>query len=124
MARRVTQPAATDTTIEDAGRTLRIVDGRVCVELDLGGGSWVPLTRAEMLELTNRTWLWLRQRGIRRPSPSGPSGPTTPEGQRGTVQVLVRLAPDVAERLRDLAERRRVTLGALVTGWLAAEREP
>ncbi len=42
------------------------------------------------------------------------SGANIPEAQRGTVQVKLRLPPDVAEALDDFAERRRVTRSSAV----------
>lgn len=42
------------------------------------------------------------------------SGCNIPESQRHTVSLKLRLPPDVAERLRELAAARGVTLGAAV----------
>lgn len=62
-------------------------------------------------------WVWLREHGAVRQSPSGPSGGATqPEAERRNVQVLLRLAPEVAERLRELATESGVTASA----WVAA----
>ncbi len=79
------------------------------------GDGWQTLTRRELLALDAETWEWLRSVGVRRPSPSGPSGPTQPEADRSTVQVLLRLAPDVAARLRARAAAERRTVAAVVT---------
>lgn len=60
-------------------------------------------------------WVWLREHGAVRQSPSGPSGGATqPESERRNVQVLLRLAPDVAARLRTAAERDGVNVSAWV----------
>ena len=45
------------------------------------------------------------------------SGANIPEAQRGTVQVKLRLPPDVADDLDDLAERLRLTRSGTVA-WL------
>lgn len=45
---------------------------------------------------------------------SGPSGATTPEGERGTEQVKLRLSEGSARRLRELARARGQTVSALV----------
>lgn len=59
-------------------------------------------------------WTWLREHGAVRKSPSGPSGTTQPESERRNVQVLLRLAPDVAAHLRAAAERDGVNVSAWV----------
>lgn len=50
------------------------------------------------------------------------SGRNIPEAERGTIQVKLRLPPDVAEDLDDLAERLNVTRSGAVA-WLL-ERVP
>ena len=67
-------------------------------------------------------WAWLRAQGVTRVSTtSGPSSPTA-EAQRGTVAVKLRLAPDVAKALRELAAARRTTVSALVSGLVGCAR--
>ncbi len=50
-----------------------------------------------------------------------PSGANIPESQRGTVAVTLRLPPDGAEALDDLARRWRVTksgaVGMMLERW-------
>ena len=48
------------------------------------------------------------------PKPKKPSGRNVSENKRGTVAVKLRLPPDVADRLHELAARRRVTVSGLV----------
>lgn len=43
----------------------------------------------------------------------------TPEGKRGTQQVKLRLAPEIADKLERLAEAKGVTKSALVAEWVA-----
>lgn len=76
-------------------------------------GDWHPLTRAELLALPvdGEVWAWLRERGLRRPSPSGPS---TPEDARGTVRVTLRLPPEAAARLDALATESGVSRAEVV----------
>jgi len=50
-------------------------------------------------------WPWLLEHGIRRPSPSGSSGATQPEGERLRKQRLLRLSDDELEALDAVAER-------------------
>ena len=113
-------------TISDGwgeGWTLRVRDGRPEYRSDDGAWQRAPMRLlARHHSVDSDLWTWLRQHGVRRPSPSGTSGPTTPEAQRGTVQVLVRLAPDVAARLRELAAERGSTVSAIVAGWVTATK--
>jgi hypothetical protein len=81
---------------------------------------WRSMTRAQLLALPvdGPEWEWLRAAGMRRPSPSGPSGPTTPAARRSTVQVSLRLARDDAARLRQIAAERGSTVSGLVATWI------
>lgn len=56
----------------------------------------------------------------RKRSRSGPSGPNVPESQRHTVRIALRLRPEAAERLREIAEERRETLAEVVSGLVLA----
>jgi hypothetical protein len=51
------------------------------------------------------------------------SGRNIPEAERGTVQVKLRLPPDVADELDDLAARLKVTRSGAVA-WLLEECAP
>jgi predicted DNA-binding protein len=46
------------------------------------------------------------------------SGRNIPEAERGTVQVKLRLPPDVAERLDEVAERWKLTRSGAVARML------
>jgi hypothetical protein len=89
------------------------------------GGSWRIVPRAELLALDGdgEVWAWLREQGKTRPSPSGP---TTPEADRKTEQVKLRLLPRVTRALDALAVRRGLTrsecVAALVDEAGRAER--
>lgn len=77
-------------------------------------GAWRVLTRAELLALprTGDVWVWLREQGVRRPSPSGES---PAEADRDSVQVKLRLSPRVRDILRDQAEAQGIPVSGLVT---------
>lgn len=67
-------------------------------------------------------WTGYRHAGgdpSRRPR-SGPSGASTPESERGTEQVKLRLSEDGARRLRELARTRGLTVSALVESLVGA----
>lgn len=50
------------------------------------------------------------------------SGPNVPEAQRHTVRVALRLRPDDAALLRELAEELRETLSAVVAALVKRAR--
>ena len=52
-----------------------------------------------------------------------PSGANIPESQRGSLQVKLRLPPDVKEDLDDLAERWGVTRSGAVGKLVEEEKE-
>lgn len=52
-----------------------------------------------------------------------PSGVNIPEGQRGTVAVKLRLPPEVAEDLDELAARWRLTRSGAVARLVEREKE-
>lgn len=72
--------------------------------------------RAQYVVPTQIDWTGYRHAGgdAARRSRSGPSGPTTPESERDRVQVKLSLGEDDARDLRELAQRRGVTVSALV----------
>jgi hypothetical protein len=84
------------------------------------GRAWVQVPKTSLLNWTvdSALWDWLRSEGLRRPSPRGTAGYTTPEDQRPTVQVKLRLAPSSAQRLKRLAKDARVTVSALIERWI------
>ena len=89
-------------------------DGTVCVHEAIPGSGgmhhprryeWRAMTNAELLKFpaTCDLWVQLRQRGVRRPSPSGPRGPETrTEADRGT---RVRLSDEATSDADKLARR-------------------
>jgi len=92
-----------------AGWRLRIgTSGAVEVHSGTATGKW---TRAPLRALARAyavgegPWPWLLEHGIRRPSPSGSSGATQPEGERLRKQRLLRLSDDEVEALDAVAER-------------------
>lgn len=97
-----------------AGWTLRIAPSGA---VDARGGVGQLWRRAPLRLLAKHyavgegPWPWLREHGVRRPSPSGPSMAAP---QRTTVEVKLRLAPDVAARLRAYASRRNVTVSGAI----------
>lgn len=52
-------------------------------------GPWEPVTRAELraLPVDSAEWQWLREHGVKRPSPSGPSGGDDRLGTRMTLRL-------------------------------------
>ena len=57
------------------------------------------LSRAELLALPEDVWEWLRLHGVRRPSPSGPSGTAVPHARRRGRRVEVYLGDDASAAL-------------------------
>lgn len=62
-------------------------------------------------------WVWLREHGAARTSLT--SGPSTPEGERGNVQIKLRVEKVVAARMKSIAAARGVTVSGLVTDLVA-----
>ena len=74
------------------------------------------VSRRELLALPRdgAVWTWLRAHGVRRPSPSGRSGPTPTDERRTGQRVTLRLAPEAAEALATLARERGVSRSEVV----------
>jgi hypothetical protein len=64
-------------------------------------------------------WEWLKANGIKRPSPSGPSGA---DANRTTVAVYVRLPPEDAESLKAIAANMGIGVGQLISQWVRRAR--
>lgn len=82
------------------------------------GWRWAPAPLrllAKHYAVGEGPWPWLREHGIRRPSPSGPSGEAK---QRHTVAVQLRLQPELAERLKAHAEAKGTTVSGLISAWI------
>lgn len=90
-------------------------------------GVWRTLTRAELLALPRdgEVWTWLREQGVRRPSPSGPSGRTTPDDERDGTRMTLRLDSATTRALDALARRWGVVRSQAIARALreAADRE-
>lgn len=117
-AGRVTRPLRLESVNGAPVVEFRVVDGHVerrALRPDgrkaPGGSPWTPLTRAELLEMPRDglVWEWLREQGVRRPSPPGRSGPTTPEDARPGVRMTLRLSEEAAARLDRLRGERTRT---------------
>ena len=94
------------------GALLRVVDGYVQYRLPPAKPFREVLSRhlAREYPVDGAVWDWLRARGITRPSPSGARG--YPGGacvERPRWQVCV--LPATVERVRRIAEKRRLPLG-------------
>ena len=52
-------------------------------------GPWEPVTRPQLraLDVDSEEWQWLREQGVKRPSPSGPSGGDDRSGTRMTLRL-------------------------------------
>ena len=94
---------------EYSGWLLRLSpSGAVEARSGTATGEWTraPLRAlARAYAVSEGPWPWLLEHGIRRPSPSGSSGSTQPEGERLRKQRLLRLSDDEAAALDAVAER-------------------
>jgi len=106
-----------------AGWRLRIRAG----EAQAIGGELAKWTAAPLRKLAREyavgegPWPWLLEHGIRRPQPSGPSGPTVTDASRaasGMRRVNIWLSAEEAAALEQRRKGRSVrdTIGALLLG--------
>jgi hypothetical protein len=87
----------------------------------VGRTKWLPRSWAKAREkfpVGHEFWIWLAQHGIRRPSPPGPSGATTPEKERKTKRVVLRLPPAAKSALDRLSRERGVAKSDVVAALL------
>lgn len=69
-------------------------------------------------------WPWLRERGIKRPTPRGArmKTKTMPESKRLTTRLTIRLIPRNADFLREEAARFRMTMSAYISLLISQQR--
>lgn len=101
-------------TFSDGDTEIRVVDGRVSVR-ENGARAWLPVSKRYLLRFAvdSPAWDWLREQGLRRPSPSG----KTKEEDRSTVQQKLRLNREVWNVLNRLAGETGMTKSQLVSEW-------
>lgn len=105
----------------ERGHRLRVVDGQrddgpVVETCAPGSDRWsaAPLRHlARTYPVGEGPWPWLRERGVRRPSPSGSRSASQPAAERSTRAVRVSL--EAYERLRQTAEAVGVPLSLAAT---------
>lgn len=108
----------TDPTSFD-GVAYRIRDGRP-EHRAAGQPRYSAMRPRDLLALSadSEAWLWLRARGVRRPSPSGSRSETATEDKRSTQQLLLRMLPAQIDALRERARSARQTVSAYVIAQL------
>ena len=79
-------------------------------------GEWLSVGQAELRTLPSRSsvWRWLAAYGVERPGRSGPSGSSTPEVDRSTSRVTLRLPPAELTRIDRLRADRGLDRSAYV----------
>jgi hypothetical protein len=92
------------------------VDGRSVDFRFIGARKWTPISHQELLKfgVDSPLWDWLRSHGITRASPSG----YIAEEDRNTVQVKLRLLPEIASQLTELATASNIAKSELVASWV------
>lgn len=93
----------------------RVVKGVVSVREPGTLSSWSPVSGQALLRyaVDSPLWAWLREQGVRRPSPSG----RTREEDLSTVQVKLRVDPKVRTKLHTLSKATGKTMSELVAEW-------
>jgi hypothetical protein len=106
---------------EHEGSEYRIVGGQVETRL-VGARGWQQASLQWLLReyaVDSPLWDWLRENGIRRPSPSGVSV----EEDRSKVQRKLRLDPRDDAALETLARARGMTMSDLVAQWIRRDMQ-
>src|SRR5690349_3238057 len=84
------------------------------------GGAWEDVSRLSLLEykVDSPLWVWLREKGVRRPAP------TQEEDKRAqtTTKVTLRLPKQAAEDLEALAEEDDLPKAVVVSELITKER--
>lgn len=114
-------------TVTIAGITYRVRDGSPERRAE-GEARFTPMRPRDLLALpaTSEAWIWLREHGVRRPSPSGGNQEgspwrSTPNEMRHNQPVKITLPPETREAGERMAAEDGLKLSGLIKNLIDAE---